>query len=321
MVDDRAAAWLYEVTGVDPGQDAFVPGLNGVPSSWLTELPPWWGNVDQYSLIVSNGQQYGDRGRIAGLIANEGQCFLNESNYCLTPPPVDEEEKFVYQGNVETLEGDLVPVSILAATKGHHFSDSVEKNILANQGFLSDQFQPLQNSHDIMAHQLAFGRYINVEGGVAFVGALFPHVSVDMVARLNASAISGHWIYDQTEQKHIFAGAVFVNQPGFPLANKKNLELRNIAGAFRYNHIMAQEVPQEAAPCACKTHVAAATDPQYQNTTGELEAIKIEEPDVTINDLAEVSRLHSQQIATLEKEVMKLIRQADQKEEGAGVTG
>lgn len=305
----RQEEWLYEVTGAAPREDAFVPDLTKVPKSWLTELPDWFGNVDQYSLVASNGDvsagfKSDDAGRIAGFISNTDQCFINESGFCFTPPPIDEKEKFVYQGNIETIEGEYVPVSILAATKGHNFREDRDPYLLAkaNQGFLDDKFQPLQTSHDIMAHQFAYGRYMNVPGGIAFVGALFPHVSKDMVARLNASAISGHWIYDRTDEKHIFAGAVFVNQPGFPLRSKANLQLREIAASLRYTHFMAEPVDS----CTCKKmDVVAATDPNLQGVTSNSEEKR---PELTIEQIDNILVEHTRQIAVLEQEVMKLIK-------------
>lgn len=295
----KAEEWFYDVTSaLKPGEEAFVPDLTAAPKSWFTETPEWWGNVDQYSIWVDND------GRVAGLIANFDQCYLNFTDSCFTAPEVSETEKFVYQGNISTLEGEVLPVSILAATKGHHFSDSIVENVLANQGFLDDNFKPLETSHDIMAHQLAYGRYINTPQGIAFVGALFPHVTASMVNRLKASAVSGHWQYDQTDDKYHFAGAVFVNAGALPLRSQSQLQLRQMAASLRYNHIMADDHA-----CSCKKDaVLAATDPNVQNATGQPEGIK---PEITMEDVISVLEAHTRQIDTLEKVVMELIRESE----------
>lgn len=296
----RQEEYYYDVTGaLKDGEEAYAPNLTAPDKSWFYDKPSWWGNVDQYSLTVD------EEGRVAGLIANWDACYLNNGQQCIKPFPIKDNERFVYQGNVAASMGEKVPVSIIAATKGHNFSDDVTAVTLANQGFLDDKFQPLESSHDIMAHQLMYGRYVNVEEGIAFLGAVFPHVSAAMVHRINASAVSAHWVYDIRQDDMLFAGAVFVNQGALPLESKSNLQLRQIAASLRYNHIMAGEVVEA---CTCKKNIAAATDPNYQNATGQPDAVQ---PTLTIDDIAHVVDQHSQEIDVIEQVLMDLIKEVD----------
>lgn len=310
MIEARQERWLYDVTSaLRPGEQGYAPDLFAPPKEWFQQKPDWWDNLSQHSIWVAPD------GRVAGLIANYDVCYLNEQRGCIKPFPIKDDERFVYQGNVTAAMGEEVPVSIIAATKGHNISDDAFEVVMANQGFYDDQFQPLETSHDIMAHQLMYGRYQNVEEGIAFFGAVFPHVTASMVHRINASAVSPHWIYDVKSDDMIFGGAVFVNQGAMPLENKNNLQLRTIAASLKYNHIMAQEVTG----CTCKDkHIAAATDPNYQNSTGQPEGQK---PEVTMDDVIEVSQLHSSQIATLEKVVMDLMRENAQSIERSQAVG
>lgn len=295
----RAEEWFYDVTSaLKPGEEAYAPDLVSPPKDWFYEKPQWWNEVSQHSITVD------EQGRVAGLISNWDTCYLNESSTCITPWPVREDERFVYQGNVAAASGERIPVSILAATKGHHFTDDIKDASLANQGFLDDNYKPLNSSYDIMAHQLMYGRYVNTEEGIAFLGAIFPHVTASMVHRINASAVSGHWIYDVKVDDMIFAGAVFVNHGALPLESHSKLQLRQMAASLRYNHIMADDHA-----CSCKKDaVLAATDPNVQNATGQPEG---EKPEITMEDVVSVLEAHTRQIDTLEKVVMELIRESE----------
>lgn len=294
--------WLYEV-GLLQAEDAYAPNLNSVPESWFKEAPEWKDEVDQYSLQVSDREH--DKGRVYGLIANFGACYLNFNNQCWTAPQIKQEEEYVYQGNVRSREGNLVPVNILAATKGHHFSDSQIENVLANQGFLDDQFSPLSQSYDVMAHQLAYGRYINTPEGIAFCGALFPHVGASMVNRINASAVSGHWQKDLTDNQIHFLGAVFVNRGALPLRSRSNIELTKIAASLGYNHFMAQSEQT----CSCKKeNIIAATDPNVQTADRGNDEVS---PELSLGDLALTVNEHSSEIEKLTQALIEVIKNQD----------
>lgn len=298
---------FYEVTAaIRPGQKAFAPDLIAPPKEWFTDLPEWWNDVQQHSIWVD------DEGRVAGLIANFSQCYLNYGEACITPWEVKEDEKFVYQGNVAASLGEKIPVAIMAATKGHNFDPDRDprKITLANQGFLDDNFQPLTNSDDVMRHQLVYGRYKNTPEGIAFLGAVFPHVTEDMVHSIRVSAVSPHWIYDRTEDEMIFTGAVFVNRPALPLSNHSNLELREIAASLRYTHIMAEAVDS----CTCnKMDVVAATDPNLQGVSDVSEDSK---PELT-NEERDAALLElTRRLDLVETELMNLIKAQDRIGEG-----
>ncbi len=295
----REQEWYMKVTGrdINASFNEFF-----VPEAWLRELPEDFEKTEQYSLYVDDevDPQVGLR-RAFGLIANFETCYMNIDGYCFTAPPVEEHEDFAYQGNVKTAEGNLVPVTIIAATLGHPESPNIYENVLYNQGWVDDKFQPLKNSTDIMAHQLLFGRFKNAPQGIAFLGAAFPHVQQDMVQRINASAISGQWQYNDHEQKYVLTGPVFVNKGALPLKNKQNIQLRNIAASYGYNLIMGVDTSQESETCACQDLVSAAQDPTPpQAITGTEEVIN---EDITIDD---VVFAHTGQIAALEKAVILL---------------
>lgn len=344
--------WLYQVIGVEPYATPYAPELTKIPESWLREVPEWfYTQTTQYSGWVSDGKQYGDKGRFAALIANWDQCYLNVNSVCFKPPQIQENERFVYQGNVETLEDTIVPVSILAATKGHPDAMDPKINTLITQGWLDDNGQPLTDSPNIMAHQLIQGRYLNLPEGIAFVGAIFPHVPEDMVARINASAISGTWILDKTVGHHIFTGAAFVNKGALPLGHKDELrfrrdasdfELRNIAASARYDYIMAVDITESTGTlkeheCSCKNKqgdtLAVVTDEEVTDrevTDGTLEKVDaasdptIGEESVVLS-LEELSSVLSEligrvgvledQVAGIDKAVVELIRFNEAREE------
>lgn len=324
----RSEQWFYDVSAaLEPGEKAWAPDLLAPPREWFYEVPDWWDEVEQHSIWID------DDGRAAGLIANFSQCYLNYGDSCVTPWAVKEDENFVYQGNIAAALGERIPVSILAATKGHnlHKDRDPYKISLANQGFLDDNFQPLQSSNDVMKHQIMYGRYKNTPEGIAFLGAIFPHVSAPTVHSVRASAVSPHWVYDRTDDEMIFTGAVFVNRGALPLRNRANLQLREIAASLRYTHFMAEPVED----CACKNKhnlevatpknattgntanvtfdVVAATDPNFQGTTSDSEGRK---PELTIEQIDNVLFEHTKQIALLEQEVMKLIKAQNSTGEG-----
>jgi len=291
--------WLYEVTGEQTNNSPHIP------QTWLETTPPFFNELEQHSIWVDQiDPQIGLR-RAAGLIANWDVCYMNFKDACFTAPPIKPNEKYVYQGNIETLEGNKMPVSILAATKGHHYSDQHIDNVLANQGFLDDNFRPLQ--------QLSYGRYINTPQGIAFVGAAFPHVNDNMVDRINASAISGHWQKDIASGEMEFLGAVFVNRGALPIKDKKHVELRKIAASLRYNHIVATEQITQKQECGCDK-IVAATDPNIQNATGEPEE---ERPVTNIEELEKVITELLSRVSVLEDAVMGLLKDSKNIEEQA----
>lgn len=327
--------WYYQVTGIDPHGTPFAPNLTKIPKNWFYETPEWFHEkTSQYSGWVSDGEQYDDRGRFAGLIANWDQCYLNIDSVCFTAPKIRDDEPFVYQGTTQTLEGDLVPVYVFAATKGHGDDRMINPltNTLINQGFLDNNAQPLSASRDIMAHQLIFARFKNLPEGIAMLGGVLPHVSEDMVARINASAISGTWIYDKTYQSHVFAGPVPVNSGALPLKpkddirrwNPDDIELRNIAASARYNYIMAVNTTETdekvtSHECQCKKRevtdqkptseepekVDAASDP---NVGEQIDALSNEELTITLSDLIGRVSVLEDQYGSLDREVANLIR-------------
>lgn len=307
-LEQRREKFFYDVTAaLKPGEKAFAPELVSPPKEWFYEKPDWWNTVSQHSITID------DHGRAAGLIANFDVCYLNSTSHCITPWPVKDDEHFVYQGNVAASLGEKIPVAVIAATKGHNFDDDILNVARANSGFLDDHFQPLSNSDDVMAHQLLYGRYTNTDQGIAFLGAVFPHVSAAMVHRINVSAISPHWVFDVKTSEMIFTGAVFVNRGALPLHADSGLELRNIAAGLRYTHIMAGPIEES---CSCKNKdVAASVDPIVL----EMDAL---EPEVTMEDLVYVQSQHSQEIAVLNRAVTELIKRADKADEvQAGTDG
>lgn len=230
-------------------EDRAYPELTQIPKQWLNSKPKWWDNIKNHSLFID------ENGRAAGLVNNWDQCYLNSPEACMSRDPNQDLSK-MYQSNITTVEGDIEPVSILAATLGHDNFYTEEEAIAFNQGYINEHGEQLTQSNDVMAHQLLYGQYHPVEEGLAFFGAAFPHISKEMVMRVNASGISGAWVDDPTEGKQTFLGAVFVNRGALPLQINATAKYYTIGRTINNGEKTMSEqetVEQETLiPCSCK---------------------------------------------------------------------
>lgn len=219
IIDLTREEYQKKVFGL--AENPAYPNLTHAPLEWFNSKPDWWDNISQHSIYVD------DKGRVAGLVNNWEQCYLNDPERCFKADPNQDLSK-MYQSNATTVEGNIIPVSVLSATYGHENFNTINGAIAYNQGYVNEYGEQLSQSNDIMAHQLCYGQYHPVEEGLAFFGAMFPHVDSNMVQRINASAISGSWAEDATEGKQTFLGATFVNRGALPLQISAGLKLYTI---------------------------------------------------------------------------------------------
>lgn len=156
-------------------------------------------------------------GRVYGYIALWDTCHVGHPG-CVRPPRISPSNyEYAHQGEALTSEGELVKVAVVAGGIPHAPVD------------MSTAAVP--EYYENTGTQLMRVRYGADDNGLWFSGALWPDVSDRMVADIRASSISGDWrwhaAYRRSGGSFDFAGACFVNLPGFPMKAKGDISDRN----------------------------------------------------------------------------------------------
>ena len=167
-------------------------------------------------------------GRVYGYVSLWDTCHAGLPG-CVKPPKGSPSNYgFAHQGETMTAEGDLIATANIGGGAGHA---------------PLDHGAPAQ-FYENTSTQLMRVRYGEDQNGLWFSGALWPNVNDFDVARIRASSISGDWrwmgSWRDTGSGYDFAGACFVNIPGFPMANAGDValsdgEMRNIAASVNNN--------------------------------------------------------------------------------------
>lgn len=165
-------------------------------------------------------------GRVYGYVSLWDTCHAGMPG-CVKPPKGSPSNYgFAHQGETMTAEGSLIATANIGGGAGHAPID---------HGAPADFYENTST-------QLMRVRYGEDDKGLWFSGALWPDVGELDVARIRASSISGDWrwmnSWRQTAAGYDFAGACFVNIPGFPMANAGDValsdgEMRNIAASVK----------------------------------------------------------------------------------------
>lgn len=165
-------------------------------------------------------------GRVYGYISLWNTCHAGLPG-CVKPPRGSASNYgYAHQGETMTAEGDLIATANIGGGAGHAPLDHGAP----------PQF------YENTSTQLMRVRYGEDETGLWFSGALWPDVNDLDVARIRASSISGDWrwmgSWRDTGSGYDFAGACFVNIPGYPMANAGDAalsdgEMRNIAASVK----------------------------------------------------------------------------------------
>lgn len=165
-------------------------------------------------------------GRVYGYVSLWDTCHAGMPG-CVKPPKGSPSNYgFAHQGETMTANGTLIATANIGGGAGHAPID---------HGAPADFYENTST-------QLMRVRYGEDDKGLWFSGALWPDVTELDVARIRASSISGDWrwmnSWRQTAAGYDFAGACFVNIPGFPMANAGDValsdgEMRNIAASVK----------------------------------------------------------------------------------------
>lgn len=176
------------------------------PSSWFT--PPEDMPADAGCIVEKNG-------RIYGYLCHWGSVLMDGSTDRWQPPRSSADYSYAHTGDTVCEDGETV---IKTANLGGDFGH-------AKIGSDDDRVEKLQSFYENTQTQLARVRYGEDEHGVWFAGACWPHVTELDMARLRASARSGHWaaVGDWRDIRsgragYELVGACLVNIPGLKYA-------------------------------------------------------------------------------------------------------
>lgn len=169
------------------------------PVTWF--MPPSTGIPTDKRITILAG------GRVYGYIALWNTCHTGHGNCVRAPRGSGSNYDYAHQGETLTAEGELIKTAVIAGGKGHAPID------------MDSALVP--EYYENMGTQLMRVRYGEDENGLWFAGALWPDVNDLQVAQIRATSISGDWrwhaVYRKSSSGYDFAGACFVNIPGFPM--------------------------------------------------------------------------------------------------------
>jgi hypothetical protein len=167
------------------------------PRQWFEEIPDWF---DPEGSLV---QIDFDSGRVAALVAPYGECILDGGQNCWTPPESKTGYEYAHVGTIVTEEGDKVRIANVGGSVPHaslHASASVAQDHYANT-----------------ATRRMIGRYVDSpeNGGIIFVGSMWPGTTQRDALEVMTSALSGDWRYIASLKGYEMVGSQLVNNPGF----------------------------------------------------------------------------------------------------------
>lgn len=213
--------WMAEVDCVPCGQGLDVLIASGVPTrppkAWFENPNFTFGDDRLKEIFVGKGEKrFGgafacpptilESGEMFGHIAPWGTCHTGQPGGCVTPPHSKTGyAMFMREGQqVMTAEGELVTVGVLTFHSGH-----------ANQG-RNVGISGAMAHYDNTATAFADIRIYEDEFGIAYHGALRPHITDEQLREIRAAAPSGDW--RESGGNLELVACLQVNQPGFPVA-------------------------------------------------------------------------------------------------------
>lgn len=190
MTMESTLAWTIErevLTASAAGKAPLLP-----PKDWF-EIPE---TPDPCPLTVT------DDGRVYGHMAVWGQCHTSpEFNYCQQPPRSASEYKFFHLGEIDTAEGERLPIGKITVDTGH-----------APLGFSGAKTIAHYDNSGCVA---AFVRAKDGNKGIWLSGAVRSDAPAEKVRDLKANPPSGDW---RIEGGSLELHAVLsVPDPGFPV--------------------------------------------------------------------------------------------------------
>lgn len=172
------------------------------PREWFT--PPATMPKDAGCIVEPNG-------RIFGYLMHWGAVLMDGSQDRWTPPRSRNAYAFAHTGDTVCEDGETIKTANLGGDAGHA-KDAAD-------------LSALQDFYENTSTQLARVRYGEDKNGVWFAGACWPTVTELDMAKLRASARSGHWavLGDWRDMRsgrsgYELVGACLVNVPGLKYA-------------------------------------------------------------------------------------------------------
>lgn len=153
-------------------------------------------------------------GRVYGHLATWGTCHVGLMDACVRPPRNQSGYRMFHLGELETSEGDFIPVGTLTMDTGHA---DLKLNASATKRHYDDT--------GVGAVDCVVGEDRH---GIWMAGAIRPELSMEAVRRLRASKPSGDWRTVGGAFEMI--GVLAVNTPGFPVPRPRARVLAASAG-------------------------------------------------------------------------------------------
>lgn len=183
--------------------DALVPVPHAPPRTWFEEVPDWF---DPNGALV---QVDTETGRVAAIVAPYGECILDGTQNCWTPPQSHTAYEYAHVGTMICDDGSKVRIANVGGGVPH-------ANLTASSSVAADHYANT-------ASRKMIGRYVDSpdKGGILFLGSMWPGTSNRDVIDVVASALSGDWRWIQSLNDYEMVGSQLVNNPGFrPIPGK-----------------------------------------------------------------------------------------------------
>lgn len=205
--------------------------------------PPLWWFTDQTADEAPPKLTVFDGGRLAGVVAPEGVCTINElrpGECWVVPRPADgrgstldvplnggweQEYRMAHVGSMLTEGGREIACAVLAGAGGH--ASPHDSNLGASMHY--NQANPMDDTR----WQVARGRYVwsDKAGGVVFLGATWPEVTDRQVAEIRAAAcsIDYRWVTGRGIDDYRLLGATLVNIGALPSKYEHQIRAAGVA--------------------------------------------------------------------------------------------
>jgi hypothetical protein len=183
--------------------DALVPVPHAPPRTWFEDVPDWF---DPNGALV---QVDTESGRVAAIVAPYGECILDGTQNCWTPPQSQTTYEYAHVGTMICDDGSKVRIANVGGGVPH-------ANLTASSSVAADHYANT-------ASRKMIGRYVDSpeKGGILFLGSMWPGTSNRDVIDVVASALSGDWRWIQSLNDYEMVGSQLVNNPGFrPIPGK-----------------------------------------------------------------------------------------------------
>lgn len=167
-------------------------------------------------------------GRIYGHLAPWGACHVGIADQCVQPPPSPSGYALFHLGDVETDDGQLVPVGTLTLDTGH--ADLKLGSTAARMHY------------DHTGTAAADVRVGEDDHGIWFTGAIRPELDAFSVRKLRAAKVSGDWRPVGGDLELV--AALSVNVPGFPVVRPRAA----VAASGRVLALVAAGIDMRPAP-------------------------------------------------------------------------